>query len=664
MTTHAQQADHPAYRPDIDGLRAVAVLSVVGYHAFPGWIPGGFIGVDIFFVISGFLISSILLAQLQAGHFSLVDFYARRVRRIFPALLIILAAVLGVGFFVLWPGEYLHLAKHAAGGAGFIVNLLQQKETDYFSDSAENQPLLHLWSLGVEEQFYILWPLMLAAAWRWKHRASAMIGAAFIASCIASMWFVSRGDITADFYSPFSRFWELMAGAILAWGMQHGFALRSRKTCDALVALALIVIVASVFLLNKNMTFPGWRALLPVLAAVLVIAAGKHSFISKKMIANRAAVAVGLISYPLYLWHWPLLSYAHIMLGEDASRLVRIGVVCLSFGLAAFTYKFVEQPIRRGKLKTKPILAMLMLMLLTGGVSSAIYAEQGLPARYAFMGNAVQALDTDRLKNIWQIHARVGACHLQDVKEDQQPPQCIESKKPLLLLWGDSHAAALYPGLKKLQETNNFGIAQLTQSGCPPIFDIPKLKFRANCNDINRRIFGQLPELKPDVILLAAAWIHEDYPMDDQDTIARLLKTITQIKQAAPQAKIIVVGPGPRWLTPMPAIYRHALNFAHVLPPAYSLEHRDLDLVRMDGEMNEKLTTAGIEYLRPQQYLCNPSGCLTRYGEGFDSLAFIDREHITAPVSEALVTKLAPDILGGLAIAQNPDQFKDRDALR
>jgi peptidoglycan/LPS O-acetylase OafA/YrhL len=209
--------ENPRYRPDIDGLRAVAILAVLGFHAFPAWAPGGFIGVDIFFVISGYLISGILLANLRCGQFSLTGFYARRIRRIFPALILVLAAAAAFGFFVLWPGEYRYLGKHIVGGAGFIANFMLARESGYFEGLAATKPLLHLWSLGVEEQFYIFWPLMLWAAWKWKHRAGWMIALVIAASFAADLYLAAHRP-ESDFYSPLSRFWR----AVL-W---HG----SRKT--------------------------------------------------------------------------------------------------------------------------------------------------------------------------------------------------------------------------------------------------------------------------------------------------------------------------------------------------------------------------------------------------------------------------------------------------
>ena len=214
-----------AYRPDIDGLRAVAVLLVVGYHAFPYWLNGGFIGVDIFFVISGFLISSIIFQDLGAGSFRFTDFYGRRIRRIFPALIIVVAACLVAGWFVLLAGEYEQLGKHVAGGAGFIANFLLWNESNYFDNAAETKPLLHLWSLGVEEQFYIIWPLLLWLAWKRNFNARTMTAFIVIMSFALTIA-QARTDMVAAFYSPATRFWESLCGALLAnpnWNRSAGW---------------------------------------------------------------------------------------------------------------------------------------------------------------------------------------------------------------------------------------------------------------------------------------------------------------------------------------------------------------------------------------------------------------------------------------------------------
>ena len=213
---HDLELTHPKHRADIDGLRAIAVLSVIGYHASPRWVVGGFIGVDIFFVISGFLISTIIFENLQRDSFSFIEFYSRRIRRIFPAFIIVLATCFAVGWFLLFPDEYKQLGKHIAGGAGFISNFILWKESGYFDDAADTKPLLHLWSLGIEEQFYIVWPLLLWAAWKrninWLTITVVIAVISFVLNII-----IGKSDSVADFYAPQTRFWELSVGSLLAY---------------------------------------------------------------------------------------------------------------------------------------------------------------------------------------------------------------------------------------------------------------------------------------------------------------------------------------------------------------------------------------------------------------------------------------------------------------
>ena len=219
-SSHAEHLTHPQYRADIDGLRAIAVLSVVGFHAFPSWIQGGFIGVDVFFVISGFLISTIIIGNLEKNSFSFIEFYSRRVKRIFPALLLVLIACFVFGWFALFADEYKQLGKHVAGGAGFVLNFLLQNESGYFNNAAETKPLLHLWSLGVEEQFYIIWPLLMWFAWK-QHLNMMKIAIAIGGISFVLNIYEVHNDIVAAFFSPQTRFWELMAGSVLAYVTLH-----------------------------------------------------------------------------------------------------------------------------------------------------------------------------------------------------------------------------------------------------------------------------------------------------------------------------------------------------------------------------------------------------------------------------------------------------------
>ena len=325
------------YRPDVDGLRAIAVLSVVLYHAFPKVFCGGFIGVDIFFVISGFLISGILcrnlLSEETPGSVRLLNFYERRIRRIFPVLIVVLLSAMTAGFLLLTPAELKALGKHIAGGAGYISNFVLWREAGYFDRAATLKPLLHLWSLGVEEQFYIVWPLLL---WLfYKARLNFLWAAGiFAAASFALCMYVVLQNPTAAFYAPWTRVWELSAGGILAWIVMscrlreawvakvnavlsrvlfRGSEIDPRVWRDVLSFLGVLCLIIGLCTIRQSSLFPSWNALLPVLGAVCIIGAGADAWFNRVVLSNRLAVFIGLISYPLYLWHWPLLSFEHIL---------------------------------------------------------------------------------------------------------------------------------------------------------------------------------------------------------------------------------------------------------------------------------------------------------------------------------------------------------------
>lgn len=388
MTRPIPSLSHPKYRPDIDGLRAVAVLSVVAFHAFPARINGGFIGVDVFFVISGFLITSIIYESLNRGTFSFAEFYSRRIRRIFPTLSIVLVASYALGWFVLLADEYEQLGKHIAAGAGFVSNYVLWAEAGYFDNSGETKPLLHLWSLGIEEQFYIVWPLILWTAWRGRIHLLA------VTILIASVSFYLnlegvREDATAAFYSPQTRFWELLAGGMLAWFVvykQDSFA-SYRLKIDVWIAklfflkaveprgaissnlaslLGSLLLVFGFSQITKDVSFPGGWAAIPVLAAVLIILAGPEAWINRNILSNKVAVWFGLISFPLYLWHWPLLSFLRIVEGEDVGRGLRVAVIALSVVLAWLTYKLIDGPVRSGKYVSVNVWVLIGLMAIIG----------------------------------------------------------------------------------------------------------------------------------------------------------------------------------------------------------------------------------------------------------------------------------------------------------
>lgn len=389
MTTKTHQNKHLNYRPDIDGLRAIAVLAVVIFHAFPKTLAGGFIGVDIFFVLSGYLISTILFRSLDAGQFSLLDFYVRRTKRIFPALLLVLVSCLGLGWFALLSDEYQQLGKHVAAGAGFVANLVLWSEAGYFDVSADLKPLLHLWSLGIEEQFYLVWPILLWLAWQKRWPIFGLIAALGALSFGWNVYGVQH-DAVATFYAPYTRFWELLAGSALAWLTLYRHpqalalslkieasilsALGCHKATDGsrlsngLSVLGLGLLLVGFWCINKETIFPGWWALMPVLATVLMITAGQKAWVNRVVLSNKVAVWLGLISYPLYLWHWPLLSFLHIAFdGDVPSSRLRLAIF-VAIVLAYLTYQFVERPFRFGRQSRTKMAILWGLMALVAAL--------------------------------------------------------------------------------------------------------------------------------------------------------------------------------------------------------------------------------------------------------------------------------------------------------
>lgn len=374
MNYNQTQSLHPEYRPDIDGLRAVAVLAVVIFHAFPSSLKGGFIGVDIFFVISGFLISTIIYKGLQTGTFSFVDFYSRRIRRIFPALLVVISATFAFGFFILSADEFSRLGKLVAAGIGFVANLVLWSEAGYFDAETATKPLLHLWSLGIEEQFYVVWPLLLLFVWKRKFKLLAVISIALTLSFIFNILGI-RSDPVATFYSPLTRMWELLFGGLLAWVMvfrKESFTCFNSKMNvylssmnfinktryerlfpNLLSTTGIILFLIGFLEISEESYFPGFWALMPTFGTILIIMAGTEAWINKKILSNKVAVWFGLISYPLYLWHWPLLSYGRIFYDKTPPSGFRWIAILLSILLAWLTVKYIEKPLRYSKKKAR-----------------------------------------------------------------------------------------------------------------------------------------------------------------------------------------------------------------------------------------------------------------------------------------------------------------------
>jgi peptidoglycan/LPS O-acetylase OafA/YrhL len=458
-TLNSSNISHLKYRSDIDGLRAIAILSVIAFHV-SGSFSSGFIGVDIFFVISGYLISTILFKSFQKNTFSYKEYYSRRILRIFPALSLVLFVSLAIGYFLLLADEYKQLGKHVFGGSSFMSNLFLWAEAGYFDSAADTKPLLHLWSLGIEAQFYIFWPLLLGLAWKRKFNFIAITIGVAIASLSISVLTVTT-DSTAAFYSPLSRSWELMVGSILSYLClyQPNFLAKGK---DWQSVLGVVLIGLAFFVINKDRAFPGFWALLPTMGTFFIISAGPGTWFNYSILSNRILVWIGLISYPLYLWHWPLISLSHIYFTGTPPKQVRVVVILVAFLLSWLTF-LLEKAVRRTE-KTSIVISLCLFIIVIGLVGGTIFKLNGFPDRFNsktnFLGSNL--IEWHFWKNDYCLN------RYSDRKQKGGWGTCIISKNqsPTLLLLGNSFANHLYPGATKNENLKFHSI--LSIGSCDP----------------------------------------------------------------------------------------------------------------------------------------------------------------------------------------------------
>jgi peptidoglycan/LPS O-acetylase OafA/YrhL len=613
------------YRADVDGLRAIAVLAVIGFHANPSSMPGGFAGVDIFFVISGYLIASLILAGLKGGSFSFAEFYARRIRRLFPALIVVLLATWVFGWFILPPTEYAELGRHTLAGAGFAANILNYAEVGYFDLPAAAKPLLHLWSLGVEEQFYIVFPALLLLLWRYKAMSSwlVLIGLASFALNIALVG--SHPSFT--FYLPLTRFWEFIAGALLACAHLYGrtFALPVHSASalplrDVSAAIGMLLILAGIGFAHED-AFPGWWALLPVLGTFLIIGAGSQAWLNRTVLAHPKLVFVGLISYPLYLWHWPLLVLARTAIrneqGNEYLRTTAIIAVALTFLLSWLTYRFIERPIRArrsGYTARRTTAALGASLAVIAVVGFAIAQIGGLTMRYP---KEVQALLTP---------LAAGA-------DDPPADESKNSAGPKLLVYGDSHAHHLLAGLRQLQNERSFRLSLAGWGwGCAPLEDI-KPNDQEKCRKLAADNEALFAELKPDIVVIGAAWPQYKHLQRISDTVRGF--------QRIGVSRIVVVGSVPAWPQPPQVM----LYKAYRADPRHGVPDRlfgfDTRTLAVDRQLRDITSSLGVAYISAYDALCNDKGCLVRLGDTAKDIVQFDLTHFSAAGSSFFVRQIA-----------------------
>lgn len=533
------------YRSDIDGLRAVAILTVVAFHAFPEVFPGGFVGVDVFFVISGFLITSILQQEIQAGHWSLVSFYARRILRIFPALVLVLFACLVVGWHTLLAQEYMQLGKHLGLGAAFLSNIGLWWEAGYFDKASEAKPLLHLWSLAIEEQFYIAWPLLLWLILRSRRSAARSVAALAVVSLLLSIWWV-WSDQTQAFYSPASRAWELLAGAWLALQPQR---LQSART--VVRGMAVAVLLGATVLLNAKVPFPGVVALLPVLAAMVLIQVPTTLDWTGRLLGHPWMVALGKVSYPWYLWHWPLLSFAYIIESGQASVGLRLGLVMAGLLLAALTYRLWELPLRRSP-RSLVIGLLVVAMTIIGLLGKNIYDRHGLERiRHKNLIQLDQVSSQDFLDFEKQGLITEAKCEKPFKFPEREVCLRAHADKPVrAVVLGDSHAVHAFWGLAKAFDAQGLNLAVRGKGACVPVMAATP---GAGTSECERHMETTLRDIAGDANVRAVALVFrgryltaQSSPQERQDFESKLDATLSLLQSTGKQVYYFlpVVEPG------------------------------------------------------------------------------------------------------------------------
>jgi peptidoglycan/LPS O-acetylase OafA/YrhL len=620
------------YRPDIDGLRAIAVLGVMAYHAFPDWLGGGYAGVDVFFVISGYLISSLLLSALEKKRFSLPAFYARRIRRLFPALVLVLATTLGVGWWLLTPAEFQRLGSHVAASAVSANNFVLFAESGYFDADAAGKPLLHLWSLGIEEQFYLFWPLLLALIVRHRH-AFWLVTALTAASFLLNVVLIGQHPDFV-FLMPLTRLWELSLGGMLALYETRpetgaDDASPSPRNSNGLALAGLLLIALAMAMLHKYSVFPGWLALLPTLGAGLLIKAGPQAWLNRHVLASPLLVGIGLISYPLYLWHWPLLSFLTITEnGTETLPQIQVALIAALL-LATASYWLLEKPLRRRRSATPVLIIAMGIIAITGLLACGGH----LAPRLDRIADAGEEQD-------WRNRSHM----LQGSYVGQDLVYKAGIQAATTLFVGDSNMMQYAPRMESLLAADirhHRSAIFIVKTSCLPIQGVE------GCGQLMTMTKQFAADAHVDTIVIAASWneflqdgarghelsflngsVHEDVgsAAGSEHACQSLAKDIAALHRAGKRVVIVLNIPNGKELTLQASLKRTGDNPG--VDPAAGISRAEL--ARRHGAIRAQLIRvareSGAEIVDPLDFLCSASFC-PAYDSHGQSIYF-DKTHL------------------------------------
>jgi peptidoglycan/LPS O-acetylase OafA/YrhL len=660
------------FRDDVNGLRALAVLGVVIFHADRAWLPGGFAGVDIFFVISGFLISRIILAQCAAGRSSLPMFYARRAKRILPALLVVVSFVWIVGWFMAAPTQFRDIGGGLLGNSYFTVNfwLLRLAGVGgYFGADATTKPLLHLWSLSIEEQFYLVWSVLPLGLFKLQRRLVLFVIVSVLVASFAFCVVLTPIDPIAAFYLPWARAWELALGSLVAYRevfWLDALPYPSRRIANIGAGLGIALMLGAFLFLNETQPFPGWLAAIPTVGCALVIA-HPRSAPGEIALGNRVAGFFGLISYPLYLWHWPLFAFARIWPGVLPTAPVLFALACVAVVLAALTYRLIEQPIaipfRRHPFATALIL--VGLLAITGIIGRATYDSKGAPSRFPPLVDRIFDYDANGAEGqalMSCFYQRDEARYPLDEERKRaaaffEAHHCAaiqDPRKPTILIVGDSHAAHLFAGLQEVYGAKA-NLLTLSSVFCVPLVENVAMDHGVagtpRCRAINDYVFDAIRTIKPDILIVGGYFAQYDHEANWRypGYLDALVAGARRLRGDGVRS-IIVVGQVPTWAPVLPILVGR-----DVLDRGAAAEFSDVgvrpDSLETDLKLAAKNWGEGVRYVSQAAKLCGAEGCRRLIGENLpEDLLAIDYGHYSLKGSVfAVRTILAPVIDAELA---------------
>lgn len=632
------------YRSEIDGLRSIAVLAVILYHAGFSFASGGFVGVDVFFVISGLLITSIILEDLKEGRFSIKRFYERRARRILPALFVVSTLCLVPAWLWMFPGEFVAFGRSLVGVATFSTNIVFWLQTNYFSPDSGRMPLLHTWSLGVEEQYYLLVPLTLSWLWVWLrgNRTALLIpiGVIGVVSLGLAEW-GSRTDPSATFYLLHTRVWELMIGSAVAISSrQETPATPVGWRTNVFSVAGLLMILYSIVAFNDQTTrFPSLLALIPTVGTMLVLRFGDRATAIGRFLGWKPLVGIGLISYSLYLWHQPLFAFARIQGGQELTTSQASMLIAVAVLLASVTWRLVETPFRRPGVVSGRVIWAGSLAWMTALVLTGVVFEDKRVAQRHFTMKQQEMLAwlayPEQSKLYRQLTCNLGGHQ----KGSEFADDCISSgpsEASAVVVWGDSYAAAMYMGIAEFSMDRIRG--QLTASACPPLIGFT-FKPHPGCPGINEYALKKIQALAHPNVLLGANWtVYAGLP-GFLESLANTIKTLKEMG-----ANPIVLGQTPVWYPSLPeALARHYEKAGDL--PRVLFTNQTQPFTAQDDRMEKTAKEAGAPFVRILPLLCVREGCQALVITNGKATPLVwDSGHFTREGSHVMGRLIAPAV--------------------